>query len=62
MISYPHFDPCVVGQRNEEIKREVRALRLEKRLREHRGSRSARFVALARRGVLPLLRAAHLGG
>jgi hypothetical protein len=60
MIRYPHFDPCLVGQRNEEIKREVYALRLEERLREHRGSRGSRFVAFARRGVLPLLRAAHL--
>ena len=25
MIRYPHFDPCLVGQRNEEIEREVHA-------------------------------------
>ena len=62
MIPYPHFDPCLVGQRNEEIKREVQTLRLQKRLGEHRGSSGSRFVALARRGVRPLLRRAHLAG
>jgi hypothetical protein len=35
-------------------------LRLEARLREHRGLRGSRFFAFARRGVLPLPRAAHL--
>jgi hypothetical protein len=60
MIRYPHFDPCLVGQRNEEIEREVRALRLEARLREHSVSRGSRLVAFAKRGVLLLPRAAQL--
>ena len=62
MIRYPHFDPCLVGQRNEEIEREVRALRLEERLREHRGSSGSRLVALARRAVRPLLHEVHRAG
>ena len=60
MIRYPHFDPCLVGQGNEEIEREVHALRLEARLREHSVSRGSRCVAFAKRGVLLLPRAAQL--
>jgi hypothetical protein len=59
---YPHFDPCLIRERKEEIRREVHALRLEARLREHSVSRGSRFVAFAKRGMLPLLRVAHLRG
>jgi hypothetical protein len=44
------------------MRSEVNSLRLQERLREDRGSSGARLVALARRGVMPLLRAAHLAG
>ena len=61
MNHYMDFDPYFIRERNEQMHREVDSLRLRKRLREARGSSSgSRFVALARKGVMPLLRAAHL--
>ena len=62
MNYYTDFDPYVIRERNQQVHREVRSLHLEERLREERGSSGSRFVALARRGVMPLLRAAHLAG
>ena len=66
MNHYTDFDPYVIRERNEQMLREINLLRLKERLREARGSSSAsRFVALAvmRRGVMPLVRAAqHLAG
>jgi hypothetical protein len=44
------------------MQREVDSLRLQERLREDRQSSGSRFVALARTGVMPLLRAARLAG
>ena len=61
MNHYTDFDPYVIRERNQQMHREVDSLRLRKRLREARGSSSgSRFVALARKGVMPLLRAAYL--
>jgi hypothetical protein len=60
VIHVSHFDPCQIGKRKEEIRREVNALRLEARLGEHSVSRGSRFVAFAKRGVLLLPRAAQL--
>ena len=62
MNHYTDFDPYVIRERNEQMLREVNSLRLQERLREGRGSSGSRLVALARRGVMPLLRAAHLAG
>ena len=62
MNHYMDFDPYVIRERNEQMRKEVNSLRLEVRLRETRGSSGALFVALARRGVMPLLRAARLAG
>ena len=66
MNHYMDFDPYVIRERNQQMQRELDSLRLQQRLREARGSSSAsRFVALAvmRRGVMPLVRAAqHLAG
>ncbi len=63
MNHYMDFDPYFIRERNEQMHREVDSLRLRKRLREARGSSSgSRFVALARKGVMPLLRAAHRAG
>ena len=59
-MNYADFDPYLIGERNQHIKRDVDSLRLEKRLREDRGSSARRFVTLARRAAMPLLRAAHL--
>ncbi len=59
-MNYMDFDPYTIRERNEQTLREVNSLRLEERLREARGSSGARFVVLARRGVMPLLRAARL--
>ena len=63
MNNYMNFDPYpIIKERNERTRREVQALHLGERLREARGSSGTRFVALARRGVMPLLRAARLAG
>ena len=62
MNHYMDFDPYVIRERNQQKHREVHALRLEERLREERGSSGSRLVALARRGVRPLLREVHRAG
>ena len=56
MNHYMDFDPYVIRERNQQVHREVHALRLEEQLREERGSSASRFVALAKRGLRPLLR------
>jgi hypothetical protein len=62
-MNYMNFDPYpIIKERNERTRREVQAQHLGERLREARGSSGTRFVALARRGVKPLLRAARLAG
>jgi hypothetical protein len=61
-MNYTDFDPYVISERNRQMYRDVDWLRLEKRLREDRRSGDRRFVALAKRGAMPLLRAAHLAG
>jgi hypothetical protein len=62
MNHYMDLDPYVIRERNQQMQSEVHALRLEERLRDERGSSGSRLVALAKRGVMPLLRAAHLAG
>ena len=62
MNHYMDFDPYVIRERNQQMRREVNSLRLEERLREERGSSGSRLSALAKRGVMPLLRAARLAG
>jgi hypothetical protein len=62
MNHYMDFDPHLIRERNEQTRREVNSLRLAERLRDNRRSSGAGFVAIAKRGVLPLLRAAHLAG
>ncbi len=63
MNNYMNFDPYpIIKERNERTRREVQALHLGERVREACGSSGTRFVALARRGVVPLLRAARLAG
>jgi hypothetical protein len=47
---------------HQQMQRKVRSLRLEERLREERGSSGSRLVALAKRGVRPLLREVHRAG
>jgi hypothetical protein len=60
---FADFDRYVIEERNEGIGREVRALRLEKRLRENRGSSSgSRLAGFVSRGTLPLLRRAGIAG
>ena len=49
------LDPYVIKKRNEQIRREVRALRLEGRLREHH-RHMAQLVVFALRSTLPLIR------
>jgi hypothetical protein len=62
MNHYMDFDRYVIRERNQQVHREVNSLRLEKQLHEEHGSSGMRFVGLAKRGVMPLLRAAHLAG
>ena len=62
MNHYMDFDPYVIRERNQQVHREVHALRLEEQLREERGSSASRFVALAKRGLRPLLREVHRAG
>lgn len=61
-MNHMDFQPHVIRERNEQMRGEVKSLRLEERLREERGSSGSRFAALAKRGVMPLLRAARLAG
>ena len=62
MNHYMDFDPYLIRERNQQVQRDMHALRLEEQLWEERGSSGSRFVTLAKRGVMPLLRAAHLAG
>jgi hypothetical protein len=62
MNHYMDLDPYLIRERNEQMRREVNSLRLEERLRKDRNSSGLRFVALAKRGMMPLLRAARLAG
>ena len=62
MNHYMDFDPYFIRERNQQMHREVHSLRLEKQVREEHGSSGARLVALARRGVMPLVRKARLAG
>ncbi len=61
-MNYMDFDPHLIRERNEQMHREVNSLRLQERLRKDRQSSGSRFSALARRGVMPLLRAVRLAG
>ena len=63
MNIFADFDRYVIEERNEGIGREVRALRLEKRLRENRGSSfGSRLAGFVSRSTLPLLRRAGIAG
>ncbi len=62
MNHYMDFDPYLIRERNEKLRREVSTYRLEKRLRQNREPRSGRFVVFVSRGASPLLRKAGLAG
>ena len=53
MNHYSGFDPYVIKERNEEIRREVRALRLEGHLRQDQRQAPSRLVAFALRSTAP---------
>jgi hypothetical protein len=55
-MNHADFDPYLIRERNEGLRREVSTLRLEKRLQEDHQPRSSRLIALARRFALPMLR------
>ncbi len=60
MTYYQGLDPHFIRERNEGIRREVSAYRLEKRLRRNGEARpSGWLVALVAKGTLPLLRTAR---
>ena len=57
------FDRYVIGERNEVTRREVRTLRLERRLREYGDPRAgSRPASLVSKSTLPLLRRTGLAG
>jgi hypothetical protein len=59
-MNYMDFDPYLVRQRNEEMRREVHSMRLEEQLRGNARPRDgSRLVALLQRSAL-LLREARL--
>jgi hypothetical protein len=60
MNHYMDFDPHLIRERNEQMRREVNLLRLEERPRDNDGSSRSWFFILARRSALPLLRGAGL--
>jgi hypothetical protein len=59
-MNYMDFNPYLAQERRQQMQREVDSLRLQKRLRDDRGSSGSGFFALARRSALPLLRGAGL--
>jgi hypothetical protein len=61
-MNYMDCQPHLIRERNEQMQREVDSLRLEERLQENHGSSSSRFLALAKRCVMPLLREVHRAG
>lgn len=61
-MNHADFDPYLIRERNEGLRREVRRLQLEKRLRANRGEYGSRFVAFARTATRPLLRVMRLAG
>ena len=59
-MNHLDFDPYVAQEHRQQMFREVNSLRLEKWLRDNGGSSGSRFLALARRSAMPLLRGAGL--
>ena len=49
MNHHMEFDPYLIRERNQQIFREVQALRLERRLRKNHKVRSSRLVAFTLR-------------
>jgi len=57
------FDRYVIGERNEGLGREMRTLRLKRRLRKNGEERpGSRLASLVSKSMLPLLRRAGLAG
>jgi hypothetical protein len=52
-MNYMDFYPCLYEELRQQMLREVDSLRLNKRLRDARGSGSSRFLGFARRCALP---------
>jgi hypothetical protein len=59
-VNYMDFNPDLTQERHQQMLRDINSLRLEKRLRDNRGSNALNIFALARRSALPLLRGAGL--
>jgi hypothetical protein len=53
-MNYLDFDPYLIHQRNEEMRREVRSLRLENRLRGNAGPGGSRLIGLIKSSALLL--------
>jgi hypothetical protein len=64
MYYHMESDPYLIRERNQQIFKEVQALRLEKRLRKNHKVRGSRLAAFAHRlkNTLHLLRKVRLAG
>jgi hypothetical protein len=64
MYHYMEFDPYLIREHNQQIFREVQALRLEKRLRKNHKARGSQLIAFVLRlkNTLYLLRKVGLAG
>jgi len=62
MNNYADFDPYLNRERREDLRREVSASRLEKRLSRNRERAGSRPGDLARAAALPLFRRTRLSG
>jgi hypothetical protein len=59
-MNYMDFNPYLYQERHQQMLREDDSLRLNKRLRDDRGSGNSRFLGFVRRSALPLVRQAGL--
>ena len=63
MNYFADFDRYVIGERNEGLGREMRTLRLKRRLRKNSEEQPGlRLASLVSKSTLPLLRRAGLAG
>lgn len=60
-MNHTDFDPNLIGERNQQMQREVDSLRLEERPRKERMPRGSRVSVLLKRGRL-LIGGAGLAG
>jgi hypothetical protein len=55
-MNYMDFNPYMIRERNEGLRREVSTVRLQKRLRENPQPPSSLLLTFVQRSALPMLR------